>query len=87
MTEKVEININTRPQIHPLKLMIMPAVQLVLIGIGVVVDSAAMQWLGFVMFWILLLTVNIVKVKQDSGLTVEQAKQRIEEIEKNQVKV
>lgn len=85
MTEKVEIIINTNPKINLRKIMIIPAMQLVLIGIGVIVGSTAMQWMGFVMFWILLLAISIVNIRRESGLTIEEAKKLIEELEKNEV--
>lgn len=49
-------------------------------GIGVWLDSAAMQWSGAIIFFIVLATMAVARAKEDV-MTIERARQRLDEIE------
>lgn len=51
-----------------------------LIGLGVVVGSSAMQWAGFVIAWIVLLT-KASGVVSKSKFTIDEARKEIDRIE------
>lgn len=77
-----QITIKTNPKFRPLRTLYLAASMLVVIGIGVAVESAAMQWAGFVIIAILIL--GMVKREEDrnSGLTIADARRRLDELER-----
>ena len=78
---QVTITINTNPKLNPLRLLCLFGMQVVVIGIGVFANSAAMQWAGFVMLLLLLFFVAMKINEKDQGLTFDQARARIDELE------
>lgn len=54
------------------------------IGLGVLFESPAMQWWSFVLTILLILGFATVAMKKNKGLTIEQARKRLDEIEANQ---
>lgn len=51
-----------------------------MIGIGVLLDSAALQWVGaFIGF--LAIASNTIRAFKDNRMTIEQARKRLDEIE------
>lgn len=57
---------------------------LVLIGIGVFADSAAMQWAGFVVWTLVIVGVVTSASKKNNALTIEQARKRLDELERGE---
>lgn len=51
-----------------------------LIGIGVVLDSTAMQWVGAILGFITFMG-RFNRMMKDNRLTIEQARKRLDEIE------
>ena len=50
------------------------------IGIGVLLESTAMQWVGFLMLFVILM-VRASKLRKESTYTIEQAKKKLAELE------
>lgn len=82
-----QIIILTRTPMKPAwRFAIAPACQIAVIGVGVMADSAAMQWAGF---WGLLFIVAIIilegvtaTIENDKRMTVDEARARLDEIER-----
>jgi hypothetical protein len=51
-----------------------------LIGIGIVLDSTAMQWVGAIIGF-LLITQRMSRLVKDNRFTIEEARKRLDEIE------
>lgn len=79
MTHK--ITINTNPQFRPLQTVSSTALTVLVIGVGVVADSAAMQWAGFVSLLLTVIGLSVIKSKKDDCLTIDEARKRLDEIE------
>ena len=80
MTEIINISVNHQNPFA--KVLVAPALQMVVIGTGALLDSAAMQWAGFGGLFIAMLGASVFMSQKDSGLTPDQARRRIDEIEK-----
>lgn len=52
-----------------------------LIGPGIVLDSAAMQWMGFLIVLLVVVSLAVGSDKANKGLTPDQARARIAELE------
>ena len=78
---KTTIKIETTSKFHPLRAVWSASTMVAVIGIGVAVDSAAMQWAGFLVLMLTALAVGIVKAAKNDGLTIDQARARLDEIE------
>ena len=85
MSEEITINLsdNTRRTraISRVLLFVMP---ITLIGVGIVADSPAMQWAGFVVTMLSIAAFSTLLGKKNHGLTIAQARRRLDEIEKTQ---
>jgi hypothetical protein len=75
------INIITHPRFRPLRTIYAAAAQIGVIGVGVVVDSTAMQWAGFIVLSLLVVSAVAGQYRRDFDLTIEQARARLDEIE------
>ncbi len=51
-----------------------------LIGIGWLLDSSAMQWVGAILGF-LVVGSNVARMSKDTRMTIEQARKRLDEIE------
>ena len=81
----VKINIDTNPRFRPMVSLYVAATQISVIGVGAAVDSAAMQWAGFaVLVGLLLGVVNLV-TRRDYGLTIQDARARLDQIEREEI--
>lgn len=81
MTGPVEITIKepyySKPWARAMRAVLIP---IVLIGVGVALDSTAMEWIGFISTFLALAIV--VGVKTNPGMTIEQARAKLDEIER-----
>ena len=79
----IKITIETTPKLSLFRMFMPIALQLCVIGVGIWAESPAMQWSGFAM--LCLLTIVIAAVANKSyGITIDQARKRLDEIEASQ---
>lgn len=82
MTRKYEITLRepfrTSPWARTFRAILVPTV---LIGMGVLLDSSAMQWMGFVVTILTALGIALGKMRIE-GMTIEEARKRLDEIER-----
>lgn len=81
MGSEPTIIIKTNGRFRPWPAIYFALAQVGVIGIGIVSDSAAMQWSGFVMLGIILLAAAISANEKRKGLTIAEARAVIDEIE------
>ena len=77
----VKIEIQTMPKVSLVRVVTLPLMQVAVIGVGIAVDSAAMQWSGFVFLCLLVLMLAVYFAAKNTGLTFAQARARIDELE------
>ena len=82
---KHEIKIVTNQKFRPMRAVWSCMTPIFVIGIGVALDSAAMQWVGFVFLMLLAVAIAATQLAKDDGLTIDQARKRLNEIEKGQL--
>ncbi|MBC7155749.1 MAG: hypothetical protein H5U19_14320 [Rhodobacteraceae bacterium] len=73
------INIKTNPKFRPWRMLMTVSAQIGVIGVGVLVDSAAMQWAGFVVLSLMLAELAI--GADPRGLSIGEARREIDRIE------
>ena len=79
MTEKIDLNVTyARNLRHTAAFW---GMLFGLIGLGVFVDSAAMQWAGFVVAFLGLIGMAANAEKRNKGLTIADARKRLDELE------
>lgn len=84
--DTIKIIIETNPKWKPLRAAYSALWIIGIIGVGVAVDSSAMQWAGFVLSAIFALAIGIRNtVIEQSGMTVQEAKEKIAKIEKGEI--
>lgn len=84
MTEHT-ITIITRTKFKPLRAAYAVSLQLLVVGVGIWTDSPAMQWVGAGFLLILLLAmVAVSRPHEGKGLTIEEARARLDQIEADQ---
>lgn len=81
---KHTITINTNQRFRPLRYVLTFGAQLGVIGVGVLVGSTAMQWMGF-LFLCLLFSGIVMRGERHTGLTFDEARARIAEIEAGEI--
>lgn len=59
--------------------------QLAVVGIGVLVGSAAMQWLGVLVWFLMLFALGAILAEKRKGLTVDEARKQLDDIEAGRV--
>ncbi len=79
--DRVKIDINTASRFRPLRALYASATQVAVIGVGVLTGSAAMQWCGFLVLALLWLVIAKQIVSRNEGLTFDEARARINELE------
>lgn len=81
---KHNIYVKTLPEKITFRVLIPFALQTSVIGIGVILDSPAMQWMGFLVLIFLLFFVVVagVALSAANALTPDQARRLIDEIER-----
>jgi len=81
----MRIEIRTNPTVSVMRVMMVPhLIQVAVIGVGIASDSAATQWAGFVFLCLLLVVSVILHNQKNTGLTISQARARIDEIEERE---
>jgi hypothetical protein len=80
----IKIGINTNPKFKPFRALFVYSMFAGLIGLGVATDSAAMQWAGFMLASLATIAWVWTFAKQDRNLTIEQARARLDEIEREE---
>lgn len=78
MTEH-KITIATNPKFKPISFILTIAAQLGIIGVGIIADSAAMQWAGFIA--LALLVIAVAAQDKNRSLTFEEARKKIDRLE------
>jgi uncharacterized membrane protein len=85
MTEQpIRIIISTQPKSKPWwRLFVVSALQIVVIGVGVFADSAAMQWAGFVGLIFLFFCGVIISTTlgANKALSVDEARVRLDQLQ------
>jgi hypothetical protein len=79
MTEKIDLNVTHARNWRYTA--VFYALLFGLIGLGVFVDSAAMQWAGFVVAFLALVGMAATAEKRNKGLTIAEARKRLDELE------
>lgn len=79
MSEPVRIIVTVFPKLT-WKTAVAPLLQMLLIGVGIVTDSAAMQWAGFICLFVIVFCYAVVNGKTDQ-LSIPEARKRLDEIE------
>lgn len=74
-----KITINTKPMFRPWRVVLSFAAQTGVIGVGVMADSEAMQWAGFIA--LVLMVWGMAMLGKPGGMTIAEARKRIDEIE------
>ena len=82
MIEK--ITLSTIPKFRPLRVIYTVFWVFVCIGAGVAVDSTPMQWFGFLVLCLLVIALSSAEARRHQALTFDQARKRIDELEKEQ---
>ncbi len=86
MTDSTRITIRTNPKFRPARAAYVFSLQVILIGVGVVVDSPAMQWMGFVMVALLAIIVAVMSAGKDTALSIDEARALLDEFDRNERK-
>lgn len=82
---EVKITIRTDASFRPLHFFRGIAFAALLILPGHFLGSAAMEWLGFLfLLFMALIVIPLALLKRDEGLSFDQARKRIDELEKEQ---
>lgn len=82
---KHTITINTNQRFRPLRYVLTFGAQFGVIGVGVLVGSTAMQWMGFFFLCLMFATIASKLAERDTGLTFDEARARIAEIEAGEI--
>lgn len=82
MNEPQTITILTDPKFRALPAVYRLLVQVGVIGIGVAVDSLAMQWIGFIAVIIMVLALATKDKRRREGMSIAEARQELDEIER-----
>lgn len=77
----VLITIKTDPKFRPWRAAISTCIQVGIIGIGILANSPAMQWSGFLALVLIAITAAITSDQKNTSLTIEQARARLDAIE------
>jgi hypothetical protein len=80
--DDIKITISTSCKFRPLRAIYAALVFVIMIGLGVAVESTAMQWAGFILSWFLIIIIAVNMVNCDKGLTINEARKRLDEIER-----
>lgn len=81
-----KIEIATNPRFSWRRTAIGLFVQVAPISFGILTGSVAMQWVGFVFTMLFFAVVISLIIKQNTGLTIAEARKRLDEIELEQAK-
>ena len=88
MTEPVKITVLATTRFKPVRAIYFAAIQVAVIGVGVAVESAAMQWSGFLflafLFGLNCMVLIVQNVEKNKPLSIQEARKRMDEIEREQ---
>jgi putative effector of murein hydrolase LrgA (UPF0299 family) len=84
-TKPVVINIVTNPKMDLMRSVMQLLFITAIIGIGVVLDSRAMEWIGFIIVMIAGIGIVVNAVNKDSNLTIAEARLRLDDLEKKEL--
>ena len=79
-TKKIEITILTAPRFRPWRTAMVIGLQLGVVGIGILTQSVAMQWVGFLVFLLMLAAIASAGMKRSTASTVPEARAILERI-------
>lgn len=83
--EPVKITIQTNPVLRPAVIAARLTISIAPILLGVMLVSPAMQWLGFVLFFLMMMSAGLAGTAKDSGLSIAEARARLDEIEAQEI--
>ncbi|WP_395175773.1 hypothetical protein [Roseibium alexandrii] len=83
-TQAIEIEIRINPKLQPLRAAIQLAAQTGVIGVGVLADSPAMQWCGFIFLMLTFFGWGSIALHQDKGLSIADARKRLDALERRE---
>ena len=75
------IKIVTQPRFKPLRMVLSVMIQVGIFAIGIAANSPAMQWCAFFMLFIGLFALAATETQKNSGLTIAQARAKLDELE------
>lgn len=81
-----KIEIKTNPKFRPLRAIYVFAVVFGIFGAGVAADSAAMQWFWFAFLLLWFLAMVRCYADENTGLSIAEARKRLDEIEAEEEK-
>lgn len=79
-TKKIEITILTAPRFRPWRTALGIGLQLGVVGIGILTQSVAMQWVGFLVFLLMIAAIASAGMKRSTASTVPEAREILERI-------
>lgn len=85
MSKDITITVNTNQKLKPLRTVYSSLFTITVIGVGAVLESAAMQWIGFIVVIITALGVVMAGAGKNSNLTIDEARKRLDELEAKEV--
>lgn len=83
MSEQIRIEISVNSRFSPISMLRMTSFIGAVFAPGILLDSQAMQWLGFLMCIICAIGFAIDIQRQNQRLSIDQARKRLDEIEAN----
>lgn len=79
-TKRIEIVILTAPRFLPWRAAMITGLQLGVVGIGILTQSVAMQWVGFLVFLLMLAAIINASMKRSTAYTVPEARAILERV-------
>ena len=86
MVKEIKIQINTRPKFSAIRYAIAPVTQLLIIGVGSVIDNTAMQWAGFILFFLMLFAMAAINTMKNTAVSLAEARKIIDRLETEEIK-
>ena len=83
---EIVIEIKTRPKFRPFVAAYSILVSTSPIIVGIIADSAAMQWAGLILFVLISIALAAARNQGLIGLTIEQARAKLDQIESREAK-
>ncbi|MEL6467067.1 MAG: hypothetical protein AAFQ58_19065 [Pseudomonadota bacterium] len=86
MTENpTTIEIRTNPKFRLGRSLYSLTTVFAVLGSGIIAESNAMQWAGFVLLAVLAIALSATTAKRNSSLTIEEARKLLDEIEAREI--
>lgn len=77
------ITIHVTGPFRPMRMVYTVAMQVGVIGIGVAVESTAMQWSGFVVLALIAVALSILKADEKKDLSIQGAREYLDRLERD----